>query len=737
MDPITAVSFASSIVAFVDFTSKLLHTAHSLYVSTAGTTAENMELEALSVHLQLLAAGIGPPGNSSQAPSKEDAALHDLARQCKDLSSQLLALLNSFKVQGRHRKWKSVYQAMRSSRYASEIDAIQARLDRMGAQLSSHMLLQRQGKLIEKLGMMETENRQQGINRNQEMEDLRISLNESFRQLHRDKEIEDAVLNSLVRVGEHAERMSKYSHEQSVLRWLRFDGMDNRQYGISPAHAATYTWVFDPTSNFVKWLRADDNLYWVSGKPGSGKSTFMKYVFGNHGLLEHLKRWSGTQALVVAHFFFWNLGRQELHKSQEGLLRSILHQIFRQQPMLIVAAYPEHPTTQNISQLYEGDIGPHKIPIDELLAAVKAISGVLAASKTKYCFFIDGLDEYEGRPNDIINLIELLKSSLEVKICVSSRPWNEFEKVFGQDESRKLYMQDLTRDDIEAYVRDTFEKDACFQEFLEDNEGETIDLIEDIVKNANGVFLWVRLVVQNLLEGVTNADRLVDLRRRLNSMPSDLFDFFDRILFGVDNFYQRQTSHFFQVTLVAWMTMPLICYWYMDQEDDGNDKPEYALKLEVKPLTVQKTTIRLKQMRRRLNACCKGLLEVQFYDAFNRDDSSLPSSVLWNWKVDFLHRTVRDFLKTSEMQEKLQQWAAPEFNANLAICGALVAHAKTAPMEKDLFRDGGAVDQLVALFHVHKPLEHHYIETELIKTLMQHREQCGIKSLPWIFTHIV
>jgi hypothetical protein len=77
-----------------------------------------------------------------------------------------------------------------------------------------------------------------------------------------------------------------------------------------------------------------------------------------------------------------------------------------------------------------------------------------------FCFFLDGLDEYEGKPTDIIRLVELLKSMLKVKVCVSSRPWNEFEKVSGQDESKKLYMHDLTRGDIELYVRDPLENDA-------------------------------------------------------------------------------------------------------------------------------------------------------------------------------------------------------------------------------------------------------------------------------------
>jgi hypothetical protein len=48
-----------------------------------------------------------------------------------------------------------------------------------------------------------------------------------------------------------------------------------------------------------------------------------------------------------------------------------------------------------------------------------------------------------------------------------------------------------------------------------------------------------------------------------------------------------------------------LAYWFIEQDD-----PNFAMKLEVQPLSMQKTNLRLKLMRKRLNACCKGLLEV-------------------------------------------------------------------------------------------------------------------------------
>ncbi|KAK3329267.1 hypothetical protein B0H66DRAFT_17686 [Apodospora peruviana] len=179
---------------------------------------------------------------------------------------------------------------------------------------------------------------------------------------------------------------------------------------------------------------------------------------------------------------------------------------------------------------------------------------------------------------------------------------------------------------------------------------------------------------------------MVDLRRRLHALSTDLEEFFKRIIFIVDDLYRQRTAHIFQVTIEASMTQPLMLYWFMDQD------PEYSLKLPIQPFSMQATNIRLKQTQKRLNACCKGLLEVQFYASTDAAaESSLSSSVLFNWKVDFLHRTARDFLQTDAMQTQLKQWAGPNFNVDFIISNAITAQVKTAPQEEEYFRPGGSV----------------------------------------------
>jgi hypothetical protein len=95
---------------------------------------------------------------------------------------------------------------------------------------------------------------------------------------------------------------------------------------------------------FVDWLlnqKANDNTYWISGKPGSGKSTLMKFLYNHDQIKAILKEWAGSKNLVIAGFYFWISGGTQLLKSQLGLLRSLVHEVFWHNPEVIEFACHE------------------------------------------------------------------------------------------------------------------------------------------------------------------------------------------------------------------------------------------------------------------------------------------------------------------------------------------------------------------------------------------------------------
>jgi hypothetical protein len=82
-----------------------------------------------------------------------------------------------------------------------------------------------------------------------------------------------------------------------VLESLNFDQMDFRHSKIRDAHPNTFSWMF--SQHFKSWLKDPEPIYWISGKPGSGKSTLMKYLVDNCQTPIQLRQWSGSQKLVI------------------------------------------------------------------------------------------------------------------------------------------------------------------------------------------------------------------------------------------------------------------------------------------------------------------------------------------------------------------------------------------------------------------------------------------------------
>ena len=463
--------------------------------------------------------------------------------------------------------------------------------------------------------------------------------------------------------------------DQMLLRSLHFNAMKIREAQIVPAHAETLRWLLDPSScsNLAEWLRYQNGIYWINGKAGSGKSTLMKYVVAHPQTTKLLKTWAGTQTLVTASVYFWHAGTV-LQKSQEGLFRSLLFEILRQSPDLIrvvcaskLAAF----------RPFEQEIEPWTdLELREAIGLLKGETGMNA----RFCFFIDGLDEYNGHPDEIIDVLQSLSSLPNIKICISSRPWNEFIDAFGSDSGPRLALEDLTREDIRTYVKQTLENSPRFV-IMKQNDTRSQDLVQEIVDKARGVFLWVVLVTRSLLNGVRNGDRISDLQRRLREFPETLEKYFSHMYFSIEETYREQTAQTFKVVLATVdgeiSRLPLILFSFLDEED----LDAAVVNPCSNPLTESEISSRQDVMRRRLIGRCKGLVEI-IENKNLYDDENGYAEKLINPVVDFIHRTAHDFLATKDMQIQLSENLKPDFEADTLICKAFVALLKAIDYSK-------------------------------------------------------
>jgi hypothetical protein len=154
--------------------------------------------------------------------------------------------------------------------------------------------------------------------------------------------IEDELQTLTARVSELSLLERKFSREERILANLNFDQRPARHDAIAEAHRQTFQWILSKnpcgqdagSHNFVKWLEEGEGVFWISGKPGSSKSTLMKFVAHHHDTMRYLSTWSGSTLVVLVSHFFWSAG-SPIQKSREGLLRTLLYGVLAQIPELI------------------------------------------------------------------------------------------------------------------------------------------------------------------------------------------------------------------------------------------------------------------------------------------------------------------------------------------------------------------------------------------------------------------
>lgn len=57
------------------------------------------------------------------------------------------------------------------------------------------------------------------------------------------------------------------------LKSLWFPEIQDREEQIANAHEESYEWLSRPEVGLFEWLESTSRLFWIRGKPGSGKST--------------------------------------------------------------------------------------------------------------------------------------------------------------------------------------------------------------------------------------------------------------------------------------------------------------------------------------------------------------------------------------------------------------------------------------------------------------------------------
>jgi hypothetical protein len=181
-----------------------------------------------------------------------------------------------------------------------------------------------------------------------------------------------------------------------------------------------------------------------------------------------------------------------MQMSQMGLLQALLYEATQHRPGLVSRIFPRRWRSY---QLFGGDL--HPWTWSELASAMKLLA---SDSSTRFIFFVDGLDDFGGDVAQLAELLIEMTKSPNVNICAACRPWLVSEEVFTS--RPRVSPEGLTAPEIQHYVSGKLKSNAMFLELEKQGPQLTQDLVLEVTGKACGTFLWVRLVIQSLLEGL-------------------------------------------------------------------------------------------------------------------------------------------------------------------------------------------------------------------------------------------
>ncbi|KAF4465412.1 Vegetative incompatibility HET-E-1 [Fusarium albosuccineum] len=701
---LAALSVAAGVLQVIDFGTRFIVKAWKIY-STDLTETLVSDLQRSSTNLHHVLHEL----QSISANDASEKAISSLAEKSASILKELLDSLSVIsRAGGGRRRGAALKKAFLMAWKEDELKNLQVRLNEVKSDLvlpvnlslmtHATKTLDKQDQIIEEMRKMRAD-----------IQDLTDTSNNSkstsigygsqvvehlTRGLEEQDEIKSYLLRALIANIYKSETLSDANTAASIQlskerRWdlqhkfiqnLHYDTMQERESMIAEAHEGTFHWIFwdqqsdySSASSFKSWLESDEQLYWITGKAGSGKSTLMRFISrpvpptANQvddetklvGKVRprcetHLQRWAGSeQKLIIASFYFWAIG-QKSQASQKGLFCTLLYQLLDACPEVIPMIYPSRWESlclfdEALKPFSEEELG------DMFRQAVAHIS-----SRAKVVLFVDGLDEFDGDCGVLISLLKKCVSS-PIKICVSSRPWTEFEDAFSSFPS--LRMEDVTNQDITNYVVDKFGTSHHFQRLHRRQTGIAERLIQSVVQRASGVFLWVTIVVASLIAGMEAGDRIEDLEKRLNRLPTELKGLYERILDGIDPLYRQHTAQLFKLMTLCIEPPPLLTFWFADE----THFMARILNENVDSLPEDEMMERQEDMRRRLNSRCRGLLDV---------NTDLPSPQ-FGGTIRYLHKTVVEFIQTPSGQERVKNPLDSSFDADIRLAAAQVALLKT------------------------------------------------------------
>lgn len=361
----------------------------------------------------------------------------------------------------------------------------------------------------------------------------------------------------------------------------------------------SYRWILD-NDDFQRWHDDSQNqLLWIKGDPGKGKTMLLC------GIIDELEKEPGNRLS----YFFCQATEARLCNAT-AVLRGLIYLLVVQQPSLISHIRKKHDYAGK--RLFEDG------------NAWEALSKILAAmlndpSLDGAILIIDALDECKINRHQ---LLDFITKPSRVKWIVSSRNWQDIEEKLDNIKQKVRLHLELNKDSVSkavnTYIRYKVDRLTCHKKY----DKETRNAVEAyLTSNADGTFLWVALVCQEL------AAPEIRKRHTLNTLKS--------FPPGLDSLYDRMIGHI------------------SDSKDRGLCREVLAIALVVyRPITLDE-----------LKVLIKSLNDLDQDDLEEIIRSCASFLTLREGIIYFVHQSAKDFLLNKASDQILPSGAAHQHHA--------------------------------------------------------------------------
>ena len=291
----------------------------------------------------------------------------------------------------------------------------------------------------------------------------------------------------------------------------------------------TCDWIFSQPS-IQSWLSEspETRVLWFNAPPASGKSVLSTHI------ISHLRD-SGMNC----QYFYFKFDDQS-KRSLSTMLRSIAYQIARESSDF----------KRRLLERSAEEIGLDKA--DSTLVWQRIFESILFELDFGYPLYwvIDALDESDS-PKALVDLLRALpKSRTTLRVLIISRKTEPLSLAFNRISGLMLidFVEMDGHDHISSDIRKLVEKEI---KHMRGSEALKQRVAQSIIIRAGGNFLWVRLVLDELLHCHTEES----IQETLDEIPNDMNKLYQRMELAILNnprkSDRRLAKSLFQWTICA------------------------------------------------------------------------------------------------------------------------------------------------------------------------------------------